>query len=52
MYKQKRILAIILARGGSNGIPKKNIIDLLGKPLLYYSVKSAKESKYIDKVSI
>lgn len=52
MYKQKRILAIIPARGGSKGIPKKNIIGLLGKPLLYYSVKSAKESKYIDKVII
>lgn len=52
MYKQKRILAIIPARGGSKGIPKKNIIDLLGKPLLYYSIKSAKESKYIDKVII
>ena len=52
MYKQKRILAIIPARGGSKGIPKKNIIDLLGKPLLYYSIKSAKQSKYIDKVII
>lgn len=50
MYKGKRVLAIIPARGGSKGIPKKNIIDLLGKPLLYYSIKSAKESKYIDKV--
>lgn len=52
MYKSKKILAIIPARGGSKGILKKNIIDLLGKPLLYYSVKSAKESKYIDKVII
>lgn len=52
MYKDKKILAIIPARGGSKGIPKKNIIDLLGKPLLYYSIKSAKESKYIDKVII
>ena len=52
MYKQKKILAIIPARGGSKAIPKKNIIDLLGKPLLYYSVKSAKESKYIDKVIV
>lgn len=52
MYKQNRILAIIPARGGSKGIPKKNIIDLFGKSLLYYSVKSAKESKYIDKVII
>lgn len=52
MYKEKKILAVIPARGGSKGIPKKNIIDLLGKPLLYYSIKSAKESKYIDKVII
>lgn len=52
MYKDKKILAIIPARGGSKGIPKKNIIDLLGKPLLYYSIKSAKKSKYIDKVIV
>lgn len=52
MYKDKKILAIVPARGGSKGIPKKNIIDLLGKPLLYYSIKSAKKSKYIDKVIV
>lgn len=52
MYKNKKILSIIPARGGSKGIPKKNIIDLLGKPLLYYSIKSAKESKYIDKIIV
>ncbi|MGL5413923.1 acylneuraminate cytidylyltransferase family protein [Cetobacterium sp.] len=52
MYKDKKILAIIPARGGSKGIPKKNIIDLLGKPLLYYSIKSAKKSKYIDKAIV
>lgn len=49
MYKEKRILAIIPARGGSKGIKKKNIINILGKPLLYYSVKSVKDSKYIDR---
>lgn len=52
MYKNKRILAIIPARGGSKGIPKKNIIDILNKPLLHYSIKSAKESKYLDKIII
>lgn len=52
MYENKRILAIIPARGGSKGIPKKNIINLLGKPLLYYTIKSAKESKYIDRVVV
>ncbi|MCK4664960.1 MAG: hypothetical protein KAT68_18970 [Bacteroidales bacterium] len=31
---KKEIIAIILARGGSKGIPQKNIIDILGKPLV------------------
>jgi len=35
---------IILARGGSKGIPKKNIIPLNGKPLLSYSIEAAKLS--------
>lgn len=52
MYKDKRILAIIPARGGSKGIPNKNIIDLCGKPLIQYSIDAAKNSKYIDKVII
>lgn len=52
MYKEKNILAIIPARGGSKGIPKKNIINILDKPLLHYSIKSAKESKYLDKIII
>jgi CMP-N-acetylneuraminic acid synthetase len=33
-----KILGIIPARGGSKGIPNKNIIDLNGKPLIYYSI--------------
>lgn len=36
---------IILARGGSKGIPNKNIIDFCGKPLIYWSIKQAQESK-------
>lgn len=43
MYKNKRILAIIPARGGSKGIPSKNIIDIYGKPLIQYSIECAKE---------
>lgn len=39
MYKNKRILAIIPARGGSKGIPSKNIIDIYGKPLIQYSIE-------------
>jgi len=44
------ILAIIPARGGSKGLPGKNIKLLLGKPLLAYAVEEAKKSKYITKI--
>ena len=45
-----KILAIIPARGGSKGIPKKNIVDLNGKPLIQYTVDVAIESRKIDRV--
>ncbi|SEA54894.1 acylneuraminate cytidylyltransferase family protein [Psychroflexus halocasei] len=44
-----KILAIIPARGGSKGVPGKNIKELGGKPLLAYTVDSVKESRLIDK---
>ncbi|WP_127011257.1 cytidylyltransferase domain-containing protein [Veillonella sp. CHU594] len=52
MYQDKRILAIIPARGGSKGIPHKNIINLCGKPLIAYTIESAKQSTYIDTVIV
>ena len=52
MYKNKRVLAFIPARGGSKGIPHKNIIDLNGYPLISYSITEALKSKYIDKVLV
>lgn len=52
MYQNKKILAIIPARGGSKGIPSKNIINIYGKPLIQYSIECAKESKYIDRIII
>jgi CMP-N,N'-diacetyllegionaminic acid synthase len=39
MYKDKRILAVVPARGGSKGIPLKNITMLAGKPLLAYTAE-------------
>ena len=39
-----RVLSLILARGGSKSIPKKNIISLQGKPLLYYSATASLNS--------
>lgn len=52
MFKARKILAIIPARGGSKGIPHKNIIDLCGKPLISYTIESALNSKYIDYVMV
>ena len=50
MYKSKKILAIIPARGGSKRLPHKNVLDLAGKPLVAWSIESALSSKYIDRV--
>lgn len=52
MYRERTILALIPARGGSKGIPKKNIKPLLHKPLISYTIESAKQSRYIDRVIV
>lgn len=52
MYKNKRILALIPARGGSKGLPGKNIRPLLGKPLIAWSIEKGLESQYIDRVAV
>lgn len=52
MYEGKSILAIIPARGGSKGIPRKNIKSLAGKPLIAWSIESGRESKYIDRIIV
>ena len=46
------ILVVIPARGGSKGIPRKNLRLLNGKPLIYYSIKNALNSKYITDVYV
>lgn len=48
MYQNSKILALITARGGSKGIPKKNIKLLGNKPLINWTIEAAKASKYID----
>ena len=48
--KSKNNVAIILARGGSKTIPKKNIKDFCGKPLIAWSIEHAKNSKNIKNV--
>ena len=41
-YNMENLLVVIPARGGSKGIPKKNITELGGKPLIYYSIDIAR----------
>ena len=52
MYKGKKIILTILARGGSKGLPNKNIKPMLGKPLLAYTIGHAKKSKIVDKIVV
>lgn len=47
-----RIFAFVFARGGSKGLPKKNIKELNGKPLIQYSIDVAKELSGIEKVFV
>ncbi|RBQ23129.1 3-deoxy-manno-octulosonate cytidylyltransferase [Candidatus Methanobinarius endosymbioticus] len=52
MYKNKKIIVVIPARGGSKGIPRKNIRLLANKPLIGYSIQTALKSDYVDKVVV
>ena len=52
MYKKKKILAIIAARSGSKSIKDKNLSLINKKPLLYWIIKKALLSKYLDKVFV
>lgn len=50
MIEGKRIFALITARGGSKGIPNKNIKPLAGKPLIQWTIDAATNSRYIDRL--
>ena len=52
LNQNKNIIAIIPARGGSKSIKNKNIIDLGGKPLIYYTINQALKSKEFIKVIV
>jgi N-acylneuraminate cytidylyltransferase len=47
-----RTLAVIAARGGSKGIPNKNLIDLCGKPLIAWTVAQASAARGVDVVAV
>ena len=46
------VLALIPARGGSKGIPRKNLLSIGGKPAIAYSIEQAHASKRIDRVIV
>lgn len=50
--QEKKVLAIIPARGGSKGLPGKNIKDLCGKPLIAWTIQRALEAKSISEVFV
>lgn len=52
VYKDKTFLAIIPARGGSKRLPRKNLLDLAGQPLVAWSIEAGLNSKYIDNVVV
>ena len=52
MYKKKSFLAIIPARGGSKGLPGKNIKNLNGKPLIAWTIETAMHSDFLDEVMV
>lgn len=48
----KRILGLIPARGGSKGLPRKNLFPIMGKPLLEFTVDAAHNSRYITQTML
>lgn len=52
MQNTNRVLAIIPARGGSKRLPRKNILNFAGKPLIAWTIDAALSSKNVDKVIV
>lgn len=50
MIGGRKVLALIPARGGSKGIPGKNITPLAGKPLIAWTIEAARASAHVDEV--
>jgi CMP-N-acetylneuraminic acid synthetase len=52
MISDKRAIAIIPARGGSQGLPGKNIRELCGKPLIAWTIEKARRSRHLDEILV
>lgn len=52
MYKDQKIIGVIPARGGSKGLPQKNIKPIYGKPLIAWTIEAALKSEYLDEIIV
>lgn len=52
MIQGKTVLAVIPARGGSKGVPRKNIRLVAGKPLIAWTIETAQQSAYLDRIVV
>ena len=52
MIGKERVLGVIPARGGSKGVPGKNIRSAYGRPLIAWTIDAAKQSKYLDRIIV
>lgn len=52
MIGKYKVLAVLCGRGGSKGLPRKNVLDLGGKPLIAWSVEAALRSKLLDRTVV
>ena len=52
MIEGKSVLAVVPARGGSKGLPRKNVRPLQGKPLIAWTIAAAKASRLVDRVIV
>lgn len=52
MYQKHKVACVIPARGGSKGVPRKNVLPLCGLPLIAHTIKQALQSKHIDRLLV
>ncbi len=52
MFKGKRVLGLIPARGGSKRLPRKNVLPFNGKPLIAWTIQAGLDSMYLDRLVV
>jgi CMP-N,N'-diacetyllegionaminic acid synthase len=52
MFGSSQVLALIPARAGSKGLPRKNVLDVAGLPLIGWTILAAKASRFVDRVVV